>query len=212
MDVKFVNEKSVVMSKGLDMKKFWTQNREIVIRFVALLLIIAILCGLSSALTARRINREWAEKAEIIKVQTEADVTARLRAEYGVAEMEAKKSLIEEEANDLAKMLYPMQYNTDEGLKSACWCAINRVESRNYPSTIHDVCAQEKQWMGWSEDNPIVKRLYDIAYEQLNLWHSGIHAVGTDYVFLEWNKKEIILRTEFNGDRGHFWYEEDWDK
>ena len=109
-------------------------------------------------------------------------------------------------------MLYPMQYNSDNGLKSACWCALNRVSSQWYPNSVYDVCAQEKQWMGWSDNNPVIERLYKIAFDAVTQWHKGIHAVGSDFLFLDWNTKEITLRTTFEAGKGcHYWYEDDWE-
>jgi len=194
--------------RGLDMKKFAKQNRDIVRNLIIMLVVVLVSCLIVRGRTIAKMKVEM----QIAVLNATQETTARLREEYGVDAAEAEALTIAEEAKSLAKMLYPMQYNTDNGLKSACWCAINRVDSRWYPDTIDEVCSQESQWMGWSDSNPVVERLYNIAYQALAQWHSGIHAIGSDFLYLEWNSKEITLRSTYEGGYGcHYWYEEDWN-
>ena len=199
--------------RGLDVKRFARQNRDIVRNVVIMVATVLVACLLTGWRTTVKLRSEFEDQLRAERFRVEQEVASRMRAEYGVDEAEAQALAMQEEAMTLAKMLYPMRNNTDLGLKSACWCAINRVDSQWYPNTIDEVCAQDRQWMGWSEDNPVVERLYNIALEALIQWHKGIHAVGADYLFLDWNTKEITLRTTFEGGRGcHYWYEEDWEK
>ena len=155
------------------------------------------------------VREEYEKKISEVREQTEQETINRLAVQYGTVEENAERAAIDAESKVLAKMLYAYRYNSDEGLKSACWCAINRVDSKYYPNTVDGVCEQKSQWMGWSEENPIIQKLYDIAHEQLALWHNGIHLVDPDFVYMEWSPQEITLRTEFTG-KGHFWYESDW--
>lgn len=197
--------------KGLDVKRFAAQNREIVRNLAIVLVVVFVACLITGLGTAARLKRKYRVELNSEVARVEQEVMARMREQYGVNAAEMLANTIDEEAKSLAKMLYPMQYNTDEGLMSACWCAINRVGSRWYPDTIQEVCEQKDQWMGWSNENPVIERLYNIASEQLRLWHNGVHAIGTDFVFLSWTSKEITLRTTYEGGSGcHYWYEEDW--
>lgn len=206
-----VKEKSE--RRGIDLKRFVRQNPDIVMNVAIIVVSVIVACIVTSCVTTARLKHDFAEQLREERVRVEQDVTVRLRAEYGVDEAEAAATAMQSEARALAKMLYPMRNNTDAGLKSACWCAINRVDSQQYPGTVQGVCAQDRQWMGWSEDNPVIERLYNIAYEALRQWHGGIHAVSTDFLFLEWTPQEITIRTTFEGGRGcHYWYEEDWGK
>ena len=206
-----MNEKVAthIEKRGLQVKKFWEQNKEVVIRFLVVVVAVFALCMIVRGRTISRMKKEFAVQLAQETARVEAETTAQMVELYGTKEDTEMRSVISAEAKTLAKMLYPMQYNSEAGLKSACWCAINRVESKYYPNTIDEVCSQSSQWMGWSENNPVLQRLYDIAYEQLALWHNGVHAVSLDFVFLQWSEKEITLRSSFDG-KGHFWYESDW--
>lgn len=146
--------------------------------------------------------------------QERARIEEELKAEYGFDLIDQQKDAIELEAETIAKLLYPMQYNTDKGLRSACWCVFNRADSEGYPGSVESVCTQKDQWMGWSEDNPVIDRLYRIAKQELEVWHKETRRpMSTEYVFLEWNSKSITLRTKFEGGYGnHVWYEDDWDE
>lgn len=145
--------------------------------------------------------------------QERINIEQELKEEYGFDKVDEQRSVIETEAMEIAKVLYPMQHNSENGLKSAVWCVINRVESSIYPNTIEEVCSQNAQWMGWSEDNPVIDNLYNIALEQLEIWHNGsTRPMDASYLFLDWNSTEITLRTTFEEKRGtHYWYEEDWN-
>ena len=198
--------------RGLNMKKFVRQNREIVIRLGLLIAAFLVACLLVRHSTTVRLNREWNERLTEACILTEQETTERLRAEYNVAYHEEQKTQMELEATVIAKMLYPMQYNSDYGLRSACWCVFNRVDSSMYPDTVEAVCSQSSQFMGWDESNPVIQRLYDIALGEVKRWHEGVHSVGPDFLYLEWTAKEITLRTTYEGGRGcHYWYESDWD-
>ena len=198
--------------RGLNLRKFVKQNREIAIRFCLLLGVILIACLWVRHRTIVRLDKEWNIRLTEACLLTEQETAEGLRAEYNVAYHEEQKTQIELEATAIAKMLYPMQYNTDDGLRSACWCVLNRVDSKLYPDTVEKVCAQDSQFMGWDESNPVIQRLYDIALAEVKKWHDGVHSVGLDYLYLEWTSKEITLRTTFEGGRGcHYWYESDWN-
>lgn len=198
--------------RGLDLKRFVRQNREIVIRFLILVAVVLAICLMVRHSTTVRLNKEWNERLTEACILTEQETTERLRAEYNVTYHEEQKTQMELEATAIAKMLYPMQYNTDAGLRSAAWCVLNRVDSQTYPDTVEAVCSQKSQFMGWDESNPVVQRLYDIALAEVKRWHEGVRSVGPDYLYLEWTPGEITLRTTFEGGRGcHYWYESDWD-
>ena len=188
---------------------FWKRNSAVVVKLLILILLVTMPCLVVHHNTVVSLREEYEKKISEVREQTEQETINRLAVQYGTVEENAERAAIDAESKVLAKMLYAYRYNSDEGLKSACWCAINRVDSKYYPNTVDGVCEQKSQWMGWSEENPIIQKLYDIAHEQLALWHNGIHLVDPDFVYMEWSPQEITLRTEFTG-KGHFWYESDW--
>ena len=202
-------------SRKSNMRKLIEQNGDILIRFGILILFIVVVVVVSCLIvrhkTIVKMEKVFEQRIEEVKAETEAETTERLRAVYGADEKDEKTTNMIVEANEIAKVLYAYRWNSDEGLRSAVWCVLNRVDSRLYPDTVKGVCSQDKQWMGWSDDNPVIQHLSDIAFEELKLWHSGVHSVGPEFLFLEWTSSEITLRTTFEGGRGcHYWYESDW--
>jgi hypothetical protein len=117
-----------------------------------------------------------------------------LRAEY---ENLTPEELIKLEGEYLAKMLYPYRDNSERDLRTATWCALNRTDNPSYPDSIKEVCQQPSQWMGYSDDNPILNDLYEIAIKELETWHSGYRPVGIEYVYMNWSAKQITLRDTY---------------
>ncbi len=126
-----------------------------------------------------------------------------LRAEY---ENLTPEELIKQEGEYLARMLYAYRDNSDRDLRTAVWCALNRVDSAGYPDTVKGVCQQPSQWMGYSDDNPILENLYEIAIKELETWHNNYRPVNRDYVYLSWSSKEIVLRDTYEkGPNTRYW-------
>lgn len=114
-----------------------------------------------------------------------------VRAQY---ETPAIADFTKQEAEYIAKLLYPYSENSEEDLRTATWCVFNRVDSPGYPDNVKGVCQQESQWMGYSDSNPVLTDLYEIALEELETWHNNYRPVNKDYVYMSWSSKEIVLR------------------
>lgn len=115
---------------------------------------------------------------------------------------------IEREAEYIAKVIYGTARNhTDSDKKAVVWCILNRVEHYAHPDTVAGVCEQPKQWMGYSDDNPVLTENYDLALEELKIWYSGDHRpIDNRYIYLSWSSKEILLRDAFEEDRStNYW-------
>ena len=127
-----------------------------------------------------------------------------LRNEY---ENLTSEELLQQEAEYLAKMLYgTARNNSERDQRTAVWCALNRVDSVGYPSTVKEVCQQPSQWVGYSDDNPILTNLYDIAMKELETWHSGYRPVGIEYIYMNWSTKQITLRDTWEkGNDTNYW-------
>lgn len=106
---------------------------------------------------------------------------------------------IEREAEYIAKVIYGTARNHAESDKKAViWCILNRVEHYAHPDTVAGVCEQPKQWMGYSDDNPVLTENYDLALEELKIWYSGDHRpIDNRYIYLSWSSREILLRDTF---------------
>ena len=111
---------------------------------------------------------------------------------------------IEREAQFIAKVMYGVYRpeHNDSHLRAVVWCIFNRVDNPAYPNSVQAVCQQAKQWMGYSDDNPVIAKLYDIALTELKSWHNGVpRPMTADYVYMNWSSREIYLRNTFVEDR-----------
>ena len=131
------------------------------------------------------------------------DEIGKIRAEY---EHLTPEEIIQKEAEYIAKVLYGYQYNSERDLRTAVWCILNRVDNPAYPDTVQAVCQQENQWIGYSDDNPVLTDLYNLAIEELTTWHNNYRPVSKDYVYMSWSSKEIKLRDTFEkSDNTRYW-------
>ena len=117
------------------------------------------------------------------------------------------EELLKQEGEYLARMLYGTALNHDErDQRSAIWCALNRVDSPGFPNSVKEVCQQASQWIGYSDDNPILNDLYELAIEELTTWHNNYRPVNKDYVYMSWSSKEIKLRDTYEkSDSTRYW-------
>ena len=105
---------------------------------------------------------------------------------------------LQKEAEYLAKLLYGTALNNSaRDQRTVVWCALNRVDHPSYPNTVKEVCEQPHQWMGYSDDNPVLDELYNIAMTELITWHDNYRPMRYDYVYMSWSSKEIVLRNTY---------------
>lgn len=104
------------------------------------------------------------------------------------------------EAEAISRVLYPVRDNSETDLRTYIWCIFNRVDnsSREFQNTLQDVIDAPGQWMGYLPSNPVLEDLYQIAVEEVVVWHEGHRPVTDDFVFAEWSPKEIVLRNTWD--------------
>lgn len=150
------------------------------------------------------INANYAEEIESIRADYESRVT-ELEQYYGYGR---DVEQIELEAEYIAKVLYGTAINhADSDKRAVVWCILNRVEHHSHPNTIAEVCEQPKQWMGYSDSNPVLDELYNLALTELKTWYSGGHRpMSNEYIYLTWSSREILLRDTFEENRNtNYW-------
>lgn len=198
--------------KRWGVRRFFAQNPEVAARlfFIVLIISFVVSCLEVKRATTEKLEAYYTQEIAAVRFQTEQEVLARVKEQYGINAENAQKALMEQEAKTLAKVLYPMRDNKAEGLRSAVWCVLNRVDSGNYADDIYAVCSKDQAFMGWSDDNPVLDNLYQIALKELQVWHSGVRPMNTGFVFLNWTPREIVLFDSFDGN-AHKWLESDWD-
>ena len=149
------------------------------------------------------INNYEAKIAEINRLHSEE--LDNLRYEY---ETITPEELIKSEAEYIAKVLYgTAQNNTERDQRTVVWCILNRVDNTAYPNTIKEVCEQPSQWMGYSDKNPILVSLYEIAIKELETWHNNYRPVSADYVYMSWSSREITLRDTYGKTGGTMYWQ-----
>ena len=192
------------------------KNRYYQITIGILICLLCFGCGRIHQFVVDKNNYNIRLEAEIAEVSDEYEATIlqmdrahkeeiqALRAEY---ENLTSEELLQQEAEYLAKMLYgTARNNSERDQRTAVWCALNRVDSIGYPSTVKEVCQQPSQWVGYSDDNPILTNLYDIAMKELETWHNGYRPVGIEYIYMNWSTKQITLRDTWeNGKDTSYW-------
>ena len=112
---------------------------------------------------------------------------------------EPESKAIDDEAKIMAQVIYGQaRWNSEAAQKALCWCILNRVDSSLYPNSVEDVCKQSSQWMGFSEENPIVSEYFNLAKSVLTVWHNnGVREMSTDLLWLEWNSDWIEFRSTY---------------
>lgn len=104
-----------------------------------------------------------------------------------------------EEAEEVARVMYGMARNhASQHQQTVVWCVLNRVDDSRFPDSIIEVCRQSQQWVGYSEDNPVLEDMYQTAYRMITEWRNGAHRpMDTSYVFAERTADSIILRNTY---------------
>jgi len=131
----------------------------------------------------------------------------RMQIDQAYADADPAVLQLNAEAESLARVLYGVKDNDQQDLRTMCWCVFNRVDNTAFPDTLEDVIAQPQQWMRYDPTNPVLEDLYQIAREELEVWHSDGHRpCSADYVFMSWSASDICLRDRWaEGSGTHYW-------
>ena len=190
------------MSKYAKKKKGLVDIRPELIYILIVILAITITAVCQNLKYHRQIaelNDAHSQEMESLRTELQDTYEAKLTDLKQFYEYGGDVSQIEREAEYIAKVLYGTAANhADSDKRAVVWCILNRVEHYSHPDTVEEVCEQPKQWMGYSSSNPVLVNLYDIALEELKVWHSGGHRpMNNSYIYLSWSTQEILLRDTF---------------
>ena len=118
-----------------------------------------------------------------------------------------KELLREQQATALARVLYGVKDNSEQDLRTMCWCVFNRVDSPDYPDTLEEVIAQPQQWMRYDPESPVIDSLYKIAEQELDAWQNGkTRPITSDFVYMNWTPSQIKLRNAWkDGSTTDYW-------
>ena len=202
--------KKKISKKKLQIHLTSWQKRVLAYILAIVLLITVPVCIQTSRLNARhdeeiaQIVAEYEDRIIQIQQDHEAAIT-KLNQEH---EYGGNISEIEREAEYISKVVYGMGKNHSVNDQMAIvWCILNRVESKDYPSTIAEVCQQPHQWIGYSDDNPVLTEIYDMVLPILKNWHNNAHRpMDKSYIYLSWSSDEILLRDTFEVTKSTHYY------
>ena len=178
---------------------------------IVLAIVVTSFCqGVKYKKQIKEINASHAEELSLLRIELQADHEAQMTELRQYYEYGGDVSQIELEAEYIAKVIYGYMIvgnHSYSDFKAIVWCIINRVEHFAHPNTVQDVCEQPKQWMGYSDSNPVLTELYDIALAELKIWYSGGHRpMNNSYIFLTWSSSEILLRDTFEENKNtNYW-------
>ena len=181
--------------------------------YVLILVIVIMITSISQRFKyenrIQELNDFHEEEMIALRIELRDDYESEIAAIKQYYEYGGDVEQIEREAEWIARVMYGMAKpdHKDSDLRAIVWCILNRVDNRAYPSEIQAVCQQAKQWMGYSDDNPVIAKLYDIALTELKKWHGdSVRPMSADYVYLTWSSKEILLRDTFAENRStNYW-------
>ena len=157
----------------------------------------------------KEINELHQDELIALRIELQDQYESEIAAIEKYYEYGGDVSQIEREAEWIAKVMYGMAKpdHKDSDLRAIVWCILNRVDNKAYPGEVQAVCQQKSQWMGYSDDNPVIAKLYDIALVELKKWHGdSVRPMSADYIYLTWSSKEILLRDTFAENRStNYW-------
>ena len=140
-----------------------------------------------------------------VQAEAEAKETARLQAL--AAEKASEDYVVKEMATSLSKLYYGIKnfeekyHYSDTDFETYGRSVFNRVENSKYPNDLFDVINQEKQWVGYSDSNPVIDHYYNLAEKHVRMWRTETtKPVSNDYVFAELTENGIYLRNKFDAD------------
>ena len=187
-------------------KKFKIRLSPLMKKVIAYVLVVAILVTVPVIVQHKHDKEKYEIQIAELTAQHEQEIADLIAAHetevfniHQAYEYGGDVNSIEAEAEYVAKVIYGTAKNhaeTDQ--RAVVWCILNRVESPGYPNSIREVCQQPKQWINYSDDNPVLETHYELALEILKTWYTGGHRpMNKDFVFLTWSSEEIILRNTF---------------
>lgn len=163
--------------------------------------------ALYTLVVARGAEAKAARKYEQWQVRWVNEYIDQQEAARAGMPVDPYEAALDADAQTLAKVLYGVKDNSTDDLRTYCWCTFNRVDSAEYPDTLAEVIAQPSQWMRYSDDNPVLDSLYQIARAELEAWRNGTtRPCSADFIYMTWSPEEIVLRnTWVNNSRTRYW-------
>ena len=151
------------------------------------------------------------KEAEAMTAALLAEMDAEHEAMMAEAEaaeralLESEEHIMTEEAKVIAKAFYGIRrfvekYGyTQSDLETYARCMFNRADATG--QSLEAVVSKKDQFLGYSENNQLVKEYYDFAIKFVNDWHNEeVKPCDISYQFAELEDDGIWLVKTFNAD------------
>ncbi len=172
-------------------------------RIVCWVILAALALTLWTLVTFRVAQRDAQRSFEAWKERFADEFISQQEAAQMGFPPDPKELLKEQEITMIAKALYGIKGNSDADLHKYCWAFFNRVDIKkgefSTATSLEEVFAKPGQFMGYSEENPVLERLQAIASEEYALWKTGKNRpYDVEYVFVYWTPEKVLLMKEMN--------------
>ena len=117
---------------------------------------------------------------------------------------------MEREARLIAQAMDGIKTITEreDDLRTYAWNILFRMSDPGYPASVEEVVSQPNQYMGFSENNPVVTNKYRVAMETVEDFYAGNWPTTGKFLYAEWDSKgKVILRDTYLAGRDtEYWY------
>lgn len=174
----------------------------VVLGLLVMLLISGFVWGINVR-TQRVADEKTAAAMETYRAELKAQEDERARA---AAEAEQTAQAINaREATAAARALYGIRLfiekygYSDRDLVTYLRCMFNRAESSG--QSLEAVIAQDGQFLGYSDENPVLDDFYTLALASVEEWHAEqTKPCDAGYQFAELTPEGIYLKADINAD------------
>jgi len=113
---------------------------------------------------------------------------------------------MDEESLCLGRIIQCIDQNSDDDKRTYGMCAVLRSLKYNMP--IESIVNRPEQWVGYdsSMNITVTQKNYDIAAELIQIMHSGVIPIGTEFEYAEWSPSKVILKNDFENPTKTWWW------
>lgn len=178
----------------------------VVYNYLIALLVFALACSLYGwgldVWAQRRADAQTKATVEAMEMARQEEEAAKA-AELAAARM-SEDAIMQEEAETMAKAFYGIRrfiekYNySASDLETYARSMTNRSDAGNGINSIKTIVGRKDQYLGYDENNPVLKEYYDIAMAFVKAWHEETtKPCDLSYQFAELTPDGIFLVNEF---------------
>ena len=178
----------------------------VVYNYLIALLVFALACSLYGwgldVWAQRRADAQTKATVEAMEMARQEEEAAKA-AELAAARM-SEEATLDRWATAGAKMLYGVRLFKDKynysasDLETYARSMTNRSDAGNGINSIKTIVGRKDQYLGYDENNPVLKEYYDIAMAFVKAWHEETtKPCDLSYQFAELTPDGIFLVNEF---------------